>query len=186
LDGSVASAIWVFQVYRQRFELSYDALANWALENRGSNPYVPFGNSTYASTHDEWVAEGVAKERAYGAHLQRKIDERQEKIRRTEKRKVNHTFRIQKYKTRYEQIRVFNEQLAAMDPLERLKAILASNIPLEAIADSQLIDCHAAIEILDEETAVALIKKLDRRKKGELKKLKRSLICRVTELTNLK
>ena len=73
-----------------------------------------------------------------------------------------------------------------MDPLERLKAILASNIPLEAIADSQLIDCHAAIEILDEETAVALIKKLDRRKKGELKKLKRSLICRVTELTNLK
>ena len=42
IGGSGASAIWVFHVCQRRFEDASIELANWALINRGRNPYLPF------------------------------------------------------------------------------------------------------------------------------------------------
>lgn len=51
--GSVAAAIWVYLSYVERFPDGEADLADWALRNRGTNPSIPFGRHSNATSWAE-------------------------------------------------------------------------------------------------------------------------------------
>lgn len=54
--GSVAANIGVFRAIKSHFEIKCDhkrlnELIDWAVKNRGNNPYTPFGSTVYSRCH---------------------------------------------------------------------------------------------------------------------------------------
>lgn len=51
--GLVAAAIWLFRDYERRDPADARTLAEWVLQHRGRNPWIPFGNTSFARTMEE-------------------------------------------------------------------------------------------------------------------------------------
>ena len=113
-SGSVSGAIWVFRVYERRFSPSHIQVANWVLENRGSNDYLPFGGTSSARNYDEYLDEQRAARQRYRDHLDRQCEQKKAKKRREEKRIENHMARLERGEERAIKIRKFNAELASI------------------------------------------------------------------------
>jgi hypothetical protein len=175
LGGSVSGAIWVFRVYEKRFAPSHIEVANWVLQNRGRNPYLPFGGQTDAQTYDGYLAERQAAGQRYSDHLDRQSEEKEEKERRDKKRFESYVARIENGKERASRVREFNAALAVIPISERLTVIAGSDMPLEAVSRELLVDAPDVVTSIDPETKIKLIQIIGRRNRGVWGRIKRAL-----------
>jgi frataxin-like iron-binding protein CyaY len=178
MGGSAASAIWVFDIYKLRFENTFTELADWALKNRGSNLYVPFGGKTYSSRYNEWVDENQCKEERYREHLREQISEQKEKIFRQEKRLECQKTRLINGEVRAKMVKEHNERLSSVDIIERLELIVYSDMPLESVDNELLKEAFGKSLVLDSKIIDNLLGKIDRRDSGSWGKIKRTLLSR--------
>jgi hypothetical protein len=176
IGGSVAGAIWVFQEYKRRFEGNTSIeLANWALKNRGRNPYIPFGGLTHASNYHEWIDEKELKAERYGEHIREQQLQRKEKIIRQEKRVESHEERLQYSEVRAILVKEYNRKLSLAALGERLNLIARSDMPLESVDSKLLNEILVEFPTLDTATKKVLLKKIDRCDRGSWGKIKRIL-----------
>ena len=174
LGGSVSGAIWVFHVYEDRFAPSHIEVANWVLEHRGRNPYLPFGGQSYARNYDEYLAERQAAQQRSRDHLERQGGQQMDKVRREKERFENFVARLEGGKERAIRVKKFNAKLAPLSVSERLKIIAASDMPLEAISKDLLMDALDAATSIDFETRSKLVQMIDRRSRGIWGQIKRT------------
>jgi len=175
IGGSVAGAIWVFRGYKQRFEDTSIELANWALKNRGRNPYIPFGRATYAATYHGWIAEKEWKSKRYSEHLREQQLQRKEKLIREEKRFESHEERLSDGEVRAALVKEYNRILSLAALGDRLNLIARSDMPLESVDSKLLNEIIVEFPTLDTATKKILLKKIDRRDRGSWGKVKRIL-----------
>jgi len=173
--GSAAGAIWVFKEYKRRFEDSFIELANWALKNRGRNPYIPFGGTTYAANYREWIDEKELKAFRYGEHVREQQLQRKEKIIRQEKRFESHEERLRDGEVRATLVNEYNRKLSLAALGDRLNLIALSDMPLESVDSKLLNEILVEFPTLDTATKKVLLKKIDRRDRGSWGKIKRIL-----------
>ena len=166
IGGSVAGAIWVFKVYERRFPPYHIEVANWVLENRGHNSYLPFGCSSSARNYDEYLWQQHARERNFQYHLNRQDEQKKAKKRREEKRIEDHMARLEQGKERTAKVRRFNAELASIPISKRLGVIASSGMPLEVVSKELLEGTLDAAASIDAETKSKLIQLIDRRKRG--------------------
>lgn len=174
--GSVSGAIWVFRVYEGRFPPSHIQVANWVLENRGRNPYLPFGGVSFARNYDEYLDEQRAARQRYRDHLDRQCEQKKAKKRREERRIENHMARLERGEERAAKIRKFNTELASIPKSKRLGVIASSGIPLEACSAELLGGTLDAAASIDAETKLKLIRLIDRRKRGIWGRIKKACV----------
>jgi hypothetical protein len=175
LGGSVSAAIWVFRVYEERFAPSHIEVADWVLQNRGRNPYLPFGSQTVARNYDGYLAERQVAGQRYSDHLDRQSEEKQEKERREKKRFENYVARIEDGKERAARVRKFNADLASISISERLTLIAGSGMPLEAVSNDLLVEAPDAVTSIDPETKSKLTQIINRRNRGSWGRIRRAL-----------
>jgi hypothetical protein len=176
VGGSAAAAIWVFQAYERRFPSSFVDLANWVLQNRGGNLYLPYGGQTYARNHDEYLEERRASRLRYQDHLDRQKKQQEAKKLCEEKRAEDHISRREASKERAERVTSFNAELTTIPVSLRLDVIAKSDMPLEAISEDLLVDATNAVTSLGVETRLSLIRRIDRRNRGIWGRIKRASI----------
>ena len=170
--GSAASGIWVFEVYKRRFEDSFMELADWALKNRGSNSYIPFGGTTYAANYREWIDEKELKAYRYGEHVREQQLQRKEKIIRQEKRFESHEERLRDGEVRAILVKEYNRKLSLAALGDRLNLIALSDMPLESVDSKLLNEILVEFPTLDNATKNILLKKIDRRNQGSWGKIR--------------
>lgn len=61
--GSAASTIWLFKILEKKYPKEVEKIANWVLQNRGHNNYLPFGGQTYAQNYQQYLVERQRKAR---------------------------------------------------------------------------------------------------------------------------
>jgi hypothetical protein len=178
IGGSAAAGIWVFRIYEQLFKDTSVELANWALKNRGSNRYIPFGGYTHATSYDAWVTENQVKEGRYGEHLREQQCQQEAKVARQVKRLECHKARLRDGKMRATLIKEYNESLSLVDVGERLKLIANSDMPLESVDKELFNEVLVEFPALDTETKNILLKRIDRRDRSSWGRIKRILLSR--------
>jgi len=174
--GSVSGAIWVFHVYEERFTPSHIEVANWVLENRGRNPYLPFGGQSYAQNYDGYLAERQAARQRYQDHLDGQSEQQGEKKRREKERHEKFVTRLEDGKERAIRVREFNSELAALSLSERLQVVVTSDFPLEAVSNDLLVDAPGAAPSIDPEIKSRLVQVIDRRNRGIWGRIKRACV----------
>ena len=174
--NSVSGAIWVFHVYELRFAPSHIQVADWVLQNRGTNNYLPFGVYSDAQNYDEYLDEQRAAVARYQGHVVREGEQQEAKKRREEKRIKDHMSRLEKGKERAARVKKFNAELALIPTSERLGAIVTSGMPLEAISKEILVRIPDTATQIDAEIKLNLIKLIDRRNRGIWGRIKKALI----------
>jgi hypothetical protein len=173
--GSVSGAIWVFAVYERRFSPSHIQVANWVLQNRGRNLYLPFGGQSVARNYEEYLGEQRAAQLRYQDHVDREIEQKEAKERREKKRIKVHIARLELGKKRAARVKKFNVELASIPISERLSVVTSSDMPLEAISKDLLASIPDAAASIDTETKLKLIQMIDRRNRGVWGRIKRSM-----------
>ena len=171
----MAGAIWVFHVYKRQFEDTFIELANWALENRGRNPYIPFGESTHAANYHEWIDLKELKAERYSEHLREQQLQQKAKIIREEKRFESHEKRLRDGEVRATLVKEYNRNLSLAALGDRLNLIARSDMPLESVDSKLLNEILVEFPTLDTATKKVLLKKIDRRDRGFWGKIKRIL-----------
>lgn len=184
LGGSAASAIWLFLIFEERFSLHSNVLADWVLRNRGRNQYLPYGGRTDAASHTEWIAEQRAKELGQVTHEENQRRQQQEKEQQREMREEFHEKRCSEGLDRAKMVQKYNSSLASMSTSDRIKAIIASEMPLEAVNHLLLQDILHNVLSVDKDTKLELLTKIDNRKRGLWGKIKRKLL-RPTRLLSI-
>jgi hypothetical protein len=174
--GSVSGAIWVFRIYEKRFAPSHIEVANWVLQNRGRNPYLPFGTQSHAPNYDGYIAEQQAAWHRYQNHLERQGKQKDEKERQERERFENYIARLEQGKERAVLVSNFNTDLASISIAKRLFVIASSDMPLEAISKDLLVKAPEAAASIDPVTKSKLIQIIDRRNRGVWGRIKRALI----------
>jgi len=173
--GSASGAIWVFRVYEERFTPSHIEIANWVLQNRGRNPYLPFGGQSYAHNYDGYLAERQAARQRYQGHLDRQGEQQEEKKRKEKERHEKFVARLEEGRERAIRVREFNTELAALSVPERLKVIANTDMQLEAVANNLLVEAPNAATSIDPKVRSKLVQRIDRRSRGNWSRVKRAL-----------
>lgn len=170
--GSVASSVWIFEMLKERVsERKEIELADWALRNRGKNPYTPFGHKTYASSLASYREEQAEKDRRRRNEDAKSRKDQVEADRRRRQRQQAHEQRKEQSAARSQDLRYAWYELMAQTSEERLKNVAHGSMPLEMIGADWI-----NIELLsyaDENTLRALIRRIDRRKKNPWRRVKR-------------
>jgi hypothetical protein len=174
--GSVSGAIWVFHVFERRFSPSHIEVANWVLQNRGRNLYLPFGGQSQARNYEGYLTERQVARRRYQDHVDREIEQKEAKERREKKRIKDHLARLEQGKKRAARVKKFNVELASISISERLSIIIGSDMPLEAISKDSLASIPNAAASIDAEIKLKLIQMIDRRNRGVWGRIKRACV----------
>jgi len=159
---SVSPITWVFINIKDRMPERSDELLDWALKNRGQNEYTPVGHITAARSLEEYKIE--QQEKCAGRarrHLQLEAEKAEVKKRRRQKKDA-HQERIQDGTSRAKGITTTLEELAALSPPERLRALSINEFPLEALP-MELIDKEKLEELSSEELR-KLFSRIDQRR----------------------
>ena len=89
IGGSVAANIGIFRVIKSHFEIKCDhkrlnELIDWAVKNRGNNPYTPFGSIVYSKCRsiDDVMTLDRKRARASAAYKKRLNAEKKQKTKR--------------------------------------------------------------------------------------------------------
>ena len=166
--SSVAAIIWVFRVYVQRFRSSANALSDWGRQNAD-----PHHMGARLGLYSDDNSSGSAFDFSYSKRNEKW--DKEEKKRREEKRIRDHSIRLSQGKVRANQVKLFNESLKVLTPLDRLRKIAESDTPLDSVSDNYLRECVPEVEHLDAKISSTLLKKLDRRHNGAWGKINRAL-----------
>jgi len=174
--GSVAAAIWLFRTYQQRADGNIDELDNWILLNRGNNDYLPFGSMTSARSLDEWRVEQTRKSARRAANAVHQKAEAARKLERAQSRQDEAIRRKAESGLRKQRLQELIKRLEAMVPADRLETIAYdATIPLGALPESLIYASLDAASQLENETRVALNKRIDRRQSGAWRELRKRL-----------
>jgi hypothetical protein len=175
IGGSAAAAIWTFRQIQKRDSAVADELADWILP-RTQNPWVPFGGQNHGARS---VLEYRHAERQRAERISAGLAaERESEVRAEAERRVRNAQRIRSAQHRGSDIR--QKLIAELN-------ILTIEEQLHRLAD----DAHYSVEFyptriadaateevvesLDEETRLALWKKLKGKKRGPWSNFKRRL-----------
>ena len=178
LGGSVAAPIWLFRAYCERADADADALAEWALLNRGRNDYIPFGISTRARTLEEWHVQQRLYHERKALHRYSEQAARAAKVRRATEAAERSLQRKKASCARHEQLLARVKKLRGLSPCERLSYIAANvDLPLEFIPQDLITECMSVAASVDGETKQLLVERIDRRQR----KLWKDLFGALTE-----
>ncbi len=160
--ASVSATIWAFHNIKDRLPDRRDELLDWALRNRGDNPYTPAGHVTYARSLGEYNAE---EKEDIARRARRRLEEEAEQAearKRARDKTVAHQERLESGVARRKTIKSTLEELAVLSPSERWRTLSVNDVPLEAIP-KDLID-KEALEGLSDEELQKLLSRIDQRK----------------------
>ncbi len=176
--GSVASAVELFRIYQQRDDADVDRLSDWMLRNRG-NDWLPFGSHTGARSLDEWRREQSRNARRYADHVERQASEQQTKEERARERKNRTAQRKKQSAMRKEEIATLIRSLDQIDPVERLRVIASNDaLPFGALPEALIATSLDGVDGLDYDLCLALLHRIDRRRRGSWKNLHKALEVR--------
>jgi hypothetical protein len=176
LGGSVAAPIWLFRAYSERADTDADALADWALRNRGRNDYIPFGRMTAARSLEQWRREQDL--RAAHRELQRyRVQEQKEAKAQRAKDAAERSFlRTVASRARHEELLRHLDELRGRNARDRLLYIAAAtDLPLEFIPHDLIVECTSAAQSLDRAYREVLLKRIDRRSRTIWRRLRSAL-----------
>ncbi len=74
------------------------------------------------------------------------------------------------------EVATFVHQLAQLGPAERIDAILRSSLPIDVVPSMQIEEIADALDAVPQTTLMALLRKIDRRKRGAWGRLKRAIL----------
>ena len=172
--GSGSSAIHLFRLYAKRDDCDLRQLADWLLRNRGRNNYLPFGFMTAARSLAEWYSEQKETEKRHEAQLLRESREQEAKARRLQTAQDLHVARRKRSAQRKRQLTVILAQLRETPAQKRLAFIAKRRtLPLEAIPNDLIEPSVTTAHLLEPVLRASLLKRIDRRKTGVWKVLRR-------------
>jgi hypothetical protein len=124
--GSVASNIWVFRAIERDLSLDErNTLLDWALRNRGVNPYTPLGFRTSARNIEDYRAERTSEKNRWDSHLAKMSSESTAKQKRLEHKADAAQLHIERRRQRTEQRSALIERLTALPITPRIGCFLA-------------------------------------------------------------
>ena len=167
--GSTTITQFLMPKYGKRFGADRaDALVEWCLENT-NNDYAPFGSDGFKSYTQwrKWKDEEPAREALYWKNVWEGVEIRRvQRIKRKMKKQSRKSERYAANRHRKTNRDFVIEKLAALSPLDRLKAISQEQIALEAVPNELVAECIDLVDQLGEETRAMLITRIDRRRHG--------------------
>ena len=176
IGGSVAAVIWTFRQIQRRDPALADEVADWILPLT-RNPWVPYGSQNHGarSVEEYRSAEQIRAERISAGFAEVKNNEENAKV----DKHIRKTQRIRSATDRDSDIRESFKadlnQMTIKDQLRHLAADQAYSVEFypTCIANAAT---EEVVNSLDEDTRLALWKKLKGKKRGPWSKFKRRLL----------
>lgn len=175
--GSVAAAIWTFRQVQKRDPTLAVELANWILP-RTRNPWVPFGRQSHGSRsveefvrneqqRAEQISTGISEQQA--SHLRAKVERQVRKAQRERSARDRNNDIRESFITALNRLTT-EEQLRRLAADETYSVEFYPTCIAEAATES-------VIKSLDEDTRIALWKKLKGKKRGPWRNFKGRLLA---------